>query len=158
MTRALCGDPDATRGNVSYPGIRASDPDPVGDVSLVEYGVSVIQQGSKDVTSLVGVLVYGTGETRLRIEDPTLAHVKTITLMKLRRNESFALTIRQDSSNEGRTTLWLHPAIALQFTFDSDDLGEVDRPLLEELMHEANTGEIVVRTGAKDDSTTTTAG
>lgn len=100
----------------------------------------------------MGVLVYGAGEARLRIDDQALAHVKTITLMKLRRNESFALTVRRDASEEGRTTLWLHPAIPLQFTFDSDDLGEVDRSLLEELMHEANTGEIVVRTVSTDDT------
>ncbi|HXH33691.1 MAG TPA: hypothetical protein VNJ54_04680 [Plantibacter sp.] len=106
----------------------------------------------------MGVLVYGTGEARLQIDDQTLAHVKTIALMKLRRNESFALTVRQDASQEGRTTLWLHPAIALQFSFDTDALTEMDRTLLEELMHEANTGEIVVHTAAVGDAKPSPAG
>lgn len=106
----------------------------------------------------MGVLVYGTGEARLQIDDQTLAHVKTIALMKLRRNESFALTVRQDASQEGRTTLWLHPAIALQFSFDTDVLTEMDRTLLEELMHEANTGEIVVHTAGVGDAESSPTG
>ena len=99
----------------------------------------------------MGQLVYGMGDARVRLDDRTLAHVKTIALMKLRRNESFALTVRRDNDSEGRTTFWLHPSIALQFSFDSDQVGEVDRALLEELMHEANTGEIVVHTRNDDD-------
>ncbi|AQX81958.1 hypothetical protein BWO91_02960 [Plantibacter flavus] len=102
----------------------------------------------------MGQLVYGTGDARVRLDDRTLAHVKTIALMKLRRNESFALTVRQDSTTDGRTTLWLHPAIALQFSFDSDEVGEMDRALLEGFMHEANTGEVVVHATTGDDATT----
>ncbi|KQM16269.1 hypothetical protein ASF83_10460 [Plantibacter sp. Leaf171] len=100
----------------------------------------------------MGQLVYGTGDARVRLDDRMLAHVKTIALMKLRRNESFALTVRQDSTTEGRTTLWLHPAIALQFSFDTDEVGEMDRSLLESFMHEANTGEVVVHASSEHDS------
>jgi hypothetical protein len=100
----------------------------------------------------MGQLVYGHGDARVRLDDRTLAHVKTIALMKLRRNESFAITVRQDATADGRTTLWLHPAIALQFSFDTNEVGDMDRALLEELMHEANTGEIVVHT-SNDEAT-----
>jgi len=94
----------------------------------------------------MGTLIYGVGEARVRIDDDQLAHVKTIALMKLRRNESFALTIRCDASEVGRDTLWLHPSIPLQFRFDTNERNAVDRALLESLMHEANSGELTIHT------------
>lgn len=93
----------------------------------------------------MGAIVYGTGENRFHLEDRMLAHVKTITLMKLRRNESFSVTLRDTSTERGRVTLWLHPSIPLQFSFESDETFEMDRPLLEDLMHGANGGEVTVR-------------
>ncbi|MGK9149351.1 hypothetical protein KXS11_17075 [Plantibacter flavus] len=93
----------------------------------------------------MGTIVYGTSEQRFVLDDRTLAHLKTITLMKLRRNESFSITLRDSSSDHGRVTLWLHPSIPLQFAFDTDETFDMDRPLLEELMHGANGGELTVR-------------
>lgn len=92
----------------------------------------------------MGAIVYGTGENRFLLEDRLLAHVKTITLMKLRRNESFSVTLRDASTEQGRVTLWLHPSIPLQFSFDSNETFDMDRPLLEDLMHGANGGELTV--------------
>lgn len=93
----------------------------------------------------MGAIVYGTGEQRFDVDDRTLAHLKTITLMKLRRNESFSITLRDAAAERGRVTLWLHPSIPLLFTFATDETFDMDRPLLEELMHGANGGELTVK-------------
>jgi hypothetical protein len=50
----------------------------------------------------------------------------------------------------GRVTLWLHPSIPLQFSFESDETFEMDRPLLEDLMHGANGGEVTVRADVEE--------
>ncbi|MBF4567491.1 hypothetical protein ITJ57_01830 [Plantibacter sp. VKM Ac-2880] len=92
----------------------------------------------------MGTLVYGISSAQVQIADPELAHVKAIALLKLRRNESFALMIRFDGCDSGRTTLWLHPAIPLQFRFESDERSEMDRKLLEALMQKANAGELTI--------------
>ncbi|WP_411557415.1 hypothetical protein [Plantibacter sp. MPB07] len=96
------------------------------------------------MNTTMGTLVYGISSAQVQLPDPELAHVKAIALLKLRRNESFALMIRFDDSDQGRTTLWLHPAIPLQFRFESDDRSELDRPLLEALMQKANSGELTI--------------
>lgn len=94
----------------------------------------------------MGTLVYGhRSAARVDVEDVLLAHLKTIALTKLRRKESFALTVH---GGPGRTTLWVHPSTPLQFHFDTDDPVKMDRELLEDLMRNANSGEVTVRDGA----------
>jgi hypothetical protein len=109
---------------------------------------STTSSGFEGMNTTMGTLVYGISSAQVPIADPELAHVKAIAPMKLRRNESFALMIRFGDSDVGRTTLWLHPAIPLQFRFDADDRSELDRPLLESLMHKANSGELTITCSA----------
>lgn len=65
----------------------------------------------------MGELIYG-AETSYPMEDRTLSHVKAAVGAKLRRQESFYLSWVVPASNgSGRVSLWLSPAIPLQFHF-----------------------------------------
>ncbi|UOQ87725.1 hypothetical protein MUN74_10445 [Agromyces endophyticus] len=86
----------------------------------------------------MGTIYYGSGMST-RIEDRTLAHLKVAIVSKLRRNESFTLSwAHPDDHPEGRSTLWLHPAIPLRFVFDEPEAPQLNREWLEQLMRSAN--------------------
>ncbi|KJQ53373.1 DUF7882 family protein [Microbacterium sp. SA39] len=94
----------------------------------------------------MGRLRYdGTSEPIL-IEDKTLAHLKIVIATKLRRQESFMMTWRPiDHAVDQRATVWIHPAIPLQFGFDSADPPPVDPHLIADMMKALNaTGELVL--------------
>jgi hypothetical protein len=87
----------------------------------------------------VGTLYYGGFGTPIGIGDRTLAHVKVAITTKLRRGESFTLSWRHpDDQAHGRSTVWLHPSIALRFVFDDPESPEMSRDWIEELMRAAN--------------------
>lgn len=86
----------------------------------------------------MGYLYYGSDTQAISMPDRMLAHVKVLAATKLRRNESFTITWRHtDDEAPGRTTLWLHPAIPLRFTFSTVDAEKIDGPLLQRLAAEA---------------------
>lgn len=84
----------------------------------------------------LGQLLYGLGSEPFPIDDRTLAHLEIVVLAKLRRNESFALSLEVPVG--GRTTLWLGSSSVLQFRFDNGR-HEINRAWLEELIDSANT-------------------
>ncbi|WJL97104.1 hypothetical protein QSU92_08065 [Microbacterium sp. ET2] len=87
----------------------------------------------------MGYLYYGSDTQAISMPDRMLAHVKVLAATKLRRNESFTITWRHtDDEAPGRTTLWLHPAIPLRFTFSTVDAEKIDGPLLQRLAAEAS--------------------
>lgn len=87
----------------------------------------------------MGVLLYGRPAEEIEIEDRALAHIKIVTLSKLRRGESFAFSFEHDTNGEdGRSTIWLHPAIPLRFKFLESRQPEIDRAWLEVLIAAAN--------------------
>lgn len=87
----------------------------------------------------MGYLYYGSDAQAISMPDRMLAHVKVLAATKLRRNESFTITWRHtDDEAPGRTTLWLHPAIPLRFTFSTVDAEKIDGPLLQRLAAEAS--------------------
>ncbi len=87
----------------------------------------------------MGCIIYGSGiERRLDVDDRTLAHVKAVVVMKLRRNESFLLSWQWQSQQGRRISLWMHPAIPLQFELDTLEPIELNRAWLEELMVSTN--------------------
>ena len=66
----------------------------------------------------MGKLIYNSSSRELEIDDRTLAHLRVAILNKLRRSESFSMTWEHGVENgSGRTTLWLHESIPLQFVF-----------------------------------------
>jgi hypothetical protein len=94
----------------------------------------------------MGRLRYdGTSEPIL-IDDETLAHLKVIVGTKLRRQESFMMTWRpREGGDPGRLTVWMHPAIPLQFLFTSPDPHTIEKKRIEEMMRALNaTGELVI--------------
>jgi hypothetical protein len=74
----------------------------------------------------MGVLLYGAPPSEFVMDDRLLAHLKVAIVAKLRRGEPFLLSWdSRPDADSGRMSLWMHPAIPLQFRFD-----EVERPVL----------------------------
>lgn len=87
----------------------------------------------------MGYLLYGQPAEEIEIEDRALAHIKLVMIAKLRRNESFAFSFAHDLDGEtGRTTVWVHPALALRFRFDETQQPELNRAWLDRLVSAAN--------------------
>ncbi|MRG59681.1 ATP-dependent DNA ligase [Agromyces sp. CFH 90414] len=87
----------------------------------------------------MGKLIYNSSNRELEIEDRTLAHLRVAILNKLRRSESFAMTWEHGLENgSGRTTLWLHESIPLQFVFSGNRPPVLNRLWIELLLLQAN--------------------
>lgn len=84
----------------------------------------------------MGSLHYGSPPATFELDDRTLAHVELVVLAKLRRNESFALTI--DETTGGRSTIWINASSTLRFEFGQQG-SEINREWLDELIDSANT-------------------
>lgn len=83
----------------------------------------------------MGQLTYANSAAPIEIEDEMLAHLRTVTITKLRRGESFALTV--PTAGEARATFWIHSAIPIQFAVEQSV--DLQRPLLASMMEAANT-------------------
>jgi len=87
----------------------------------------------------MGTLYYGAQRVPVEVEDRLLAHLKAVILVKLRRQESFALNIRESAdAGSGRHTLWIHPALDLHFQFLGSRPPALDRELLSDLEQQAS--------------------
>ena len=87
----------------------------------------------------MGYLMYGRPSESIEIDDRTLAHVKIVILAKLRRNESFAFSFEHEvSEGSGRSTIWLHPSIPIQFKFFGSRQPAINRAWLDALIVAAN--------------------
>jgi hypothetical protein len=87
----------------------------------------------------MGRLTYDSTIT-VDFEDRLLAHLQVVIGAKLRRNESFYLTWKDDQSvGDGRSTLWIHASIPLQFTYERSRWAPINRHWIDELMLTANT-------------------
>jgi hypothetical protein len=89
----------------------------------------------------MGKLLYGTPPTEHTVDDRILAHLQVVIVGKFRRNECFAFTLpASPAEGTGRQTLWLHPAIPVQFSFHGSRMPALNRAWIEQLMNEANSG------------------
>ena len=87
----------------------------------------------------MGKLIYGTGAREIGFDDRTLAHLKIAIVNKLRRSESFTLSWPHGLEHgSGRSTIWIHEAIPLQFVFDGNRSPALNRTWIEQLMLTAN--------------------
>lgn len=84
----------------------------------------------------MGRLYYAHADA-ITMPDDTLAYVRTIAMTKLRRNESFSLSLL-GGDTIGSSTVWLHGSIPLRFEFDSHSMPALDRRRLEELAYAAS--------------------
>lgn len=85
----------------------------------------------------MGQLHYGSPPATYEIDDRTLAHVELVVLAKLRRNESFALTL-DAPKGDGRSTIWVNSSSTLRFEFEAQS-HDINRVWLDELIDSANT-------------------
>jgi hypothetical protein len=94
----------------------------------------------------MGRLRYDGTSEPIIIEDETLAHLKVIIGTKLRRQESFMMTWHPtEGGDPGRVTVWIHPAIPLQFLFSTAEPQHIEKSRIEDMMHALNaTGELVI--------------
>lgn len=83
----------------------------------------------------MGYLTYANSAVAIEIEDEMLAHLRMVAITKLRRGESFALTV--PTTGTARATLWIQASIPIQFETDKDV--DLRRPLLVSMMEAANT-------------------
>lgn len=89
--------------------------------------------------STVGHLYYGSESQPVEFPDRVLAHIRVLATSKLRRGESFTMTWRHPSeSGEGRTSIWMQPAIPMKFVFDSAEAQQLDPEYLQRLAREAS--------------------
>lgn len=80
----------------------------------------------------MGTLLYGTPPSEIPMDDRLLSHLRIVITSKLRRSEPFLLSWDSDDATT-RTSLWLHPAIPLQFSFGTVERPELNRAWLEEM-------------------------
>ncbi len=94
----------------------------------------------------MGTIYYGGSAMPIHIEDRALAHLKVVIATKLRRGESFTVSWKHpDDQPRGRSTIWLHPSIALRFVFDDPEPTELSRGWIEDLANSASsTGGILL--------------
>ena len=72
-------------------------------------------------------------------DDRVLAHIQVVIGAKLRRGESFYFSWRDEpQSGEGRSTIWLHPAVPLAFKYFGGRAPSLNRSWIEALMVTAN--------------------
>ena len=87
----------------------------------------------------MGKLVYGAPMWSVEFEDRALAHLRVVILAKLRRSESFSFSWKYESGpRTGRSSLWVHPSIPLQFEFYGGREPTLNREWINALMLTAN--------------------
>lgn len=78
-------------------------------------------------------------DVKVQFEDRLLLHLQFVITSKLRRNEAFLFTWRDDISvGDGRTAVWVHPNSALTFKYYGSRQPSINRKWLEALEFTAN--------------------
>lgn len=94
--------------------------------------------GAKKSELAVGFLTYDSAFT-VEFDDRVLAHLQVVIGAKLRRGEAFYFSWKgDDRSGEGRTTIWIHPSLALQYRYTADSMPLLNRQWVEALTVSAN--------------------
>lgn len=101
----------------------------------------------------MGTLYYGDSRLAVPIDDRALTHLRFVILAKFRRGESFGFSwVKTANEGSGRSTIWLHPSIPLQFEFEGSRPPSLNRQWLEELTRQAATsGGLVITEEPKAD-------
>ena len=88
----------------------------------------------------MGTLYYGDTRVAIAIDDRALSHLRFVILTKFRRGESFGFSwTKSANQGSGRSTVWLHPSIPLQFEFEGSRSPSLNRLWLENLTQQAAT-------------------
>ncbi|MFB2582773.1 ATP-dependent DNA ligase [Herbiconiux sp. P15] len=87
----------------------------------------------------MGKFIYGTPAISVDFDDRVLAHLKVVILSKVRRGESFTFSWEYTvASGSGHSSIWINPAIPLQFDFVGSREPRLNRVWVEELVRLAN--------------------
>ena len=87
----------------------------------------------------MGKFVYGMPSITVEFDDRLLAHLKAVIAAKLRRGESFMFTCDvEESDTATQASVWLHPAIPLQFEVEVVAESAISRAWLEQLSRSSN--------------------
>ncbi|GAA1441965.1 DUF7882 family protein [Leifsonia poae] len=82
----------------------------------------------------MGTLIYGAG-ARYEFDDRVLSHLKIAVTTKLRMHEGFLVSWAQPPERgSGRVSLWLSPAIPVQYVFEATKPPTLNREWLEAMM------------------------
>ena len=87
----------------------------------------------------MGTLIYGTPGVGIVLADRTLAHLRVVVLAKPRRDEKFALSWDDTDTGTSRT-LWLQPAIPLQFEIATEPAVVLNREWINALTASSHSG------------------
>jgi hypothetical protein len=86
----------------------------------------------------VGKLIYDS-TTAVDFDDRLLAHLQIVIGGKLRRNESFYFSWRDDQDvGDGRSVIWMHPALPLRYKYVGGRMPMINRAWIDELTRSAN--------------------
>jgi hypothetical protein len=86
----------------------------------------------------MGQLVYDTSAA-IEFDDRLLAHLQLVIGAKLRRNESFFLSWKDEQdAGGGRSVIWLHPALAIRFKYVGSRMPLINRNWIDTLTIAAN--------------------
>ncbi|MEX1078554.1 MAG: ATP-dependent DNA ligase [Homoserinimonas sp.] len=87
----------------------------------------------------MGKFIYGTPSISVDFDDRVLAHLKVVILSKVRRGESFTFSWEYTvAAGSGHSSIWIHPAIPLQFDFSGGREPRLNRAWVEELVRLSN--------------------
>lgn len=76
---------------------------------------------------------------KVDFEDRVLAHLQIVIGQKLRRGESFYFSWRDDDrTGNGRTTVWLHPALPLVYKYFGSRMPLINPSWIQDLTASAN--------------------
>lgn len=85
----------------------------------------------------MGTLAYD--RMIVEFDDRTLAHLQVVIVQKLRRGESFLFNwTGSPSKGIGRSSVWLHPAIPLYFTFSGASAPRLNVAWIAQLTRSSN--------------------
>lgn len=87
----------------------------------------------------MGKFIYGTPSISVDFDDRLLTHLKVVMMSKVRRGESFSFSWEYSAaSGSGHSSIWVNPAIPLQFDFAGSREARLNRAWVEELVRLAN--------------------
>ena len=90
----------------------------------------------------MGKLLYGMSGIEIGFDDRVLAHLQVVIGAKLRRNESFYFSWRDDPAiGDGRSTIWLSDSIPLYFKYSGGRAISLNREWIESLVASSNSGQ-----------------
>jgi hypothetical protein len=87
----------------------------------------------------LGKLLYGSSRLEIEFDDRVLAHLQLVISTKLRRDEGFFFSWRDDPAlGDGRSSIWLETSIPLYFRYTTAQRHTLNREWLEQLTQSAN--------------------